>query len=315
MRFLTTLTGRKKTEQFVAYLVSQNISAHVEQNAAAADTWDLWIRDEDRLPVAKNLLVEYEANPNDKRFADAMGQAETVLQERQAKRVKAAKQIKTGRDAFQRDLVGGRIPPITLTLILISLFVSLATNFTHVTDANSYGFKMLSQLYFVNPIDYQAHMDPAASLKKLQLWRLITPIFIHVDPLHILFNGFMMVSLGRLTERLEGSVVYAIIVAVIAIFSNALQGLLPEDMMGNPIFGGLSGVAYGLFGYIWVKTTLNPQLGIELAPGVIMIMLAWLLLTMSGITGINTANLCHLGGLIGGGCLAFVMTSFDMARR
>jgi GlpG protein len=315
MRFLTTLAGRKKTERFVAYLISQNISTHVEQNAASSESWDLWIREEDRMGVAKNSLAEYEANPDDQRFANAVTQAESVLQERQAKKAKAAKQIKTGRETFQRDLIGGTIPPITLTLILISVFVSLVTQFTHVTDVNSYGHKLLDQLYFVNPMDYRVNLDPAASLKKFQLWRLVTPIFIHVDALHILFNGFMMASLGRLTERLEGPATYAMIVFIIAIFSNALQGLLPQEMMGNPIFGGLSGVAYGLFGYIWVRTTLNPQLGIELAPGLILIMLAWLILTMTGAIAINTANLCHLGGLVCGGALAYFMTQFNTARR
>ncbi len=316
MRFLATLDGQQKTERFVAYLVSKDVSTHLEPNSKSPDAWDLWVRDEDRLAVAKSLLSEYEANPDDAKYSQAVGEAKAILSDQQKKKVRTAKQIRSRSEVFQQDLVGGRVPPITLTLLIIAIVVSLITKFGTATDENSYGFKLLNQLYFVEPAEYlHGSNDPAYNLKKLELWRVLTPIFIHLHPFHILFNGFILVSLGRLTERIEGTVRFALIVFLIAVISNLLQGLLPEQMMGNPVFGGLSGVTYGLFGYIWVKTTLNPSLGIALAPGVVVIMMAWLVLTIAGVINSNTANMAHLGGLLSGAGIAYLLTRYQALNR
>ena len=34
----------------------------------------------------------------------------------------------------------------------------------------------------------------------------------------------------------------------------------------NPMFGGMSGVLYGLFGYLWMKSRYEPALGLSLNP-------------------------------------------------
>ncbi len=308
MRFLATLQGQARTERLVAYLASRDVSTHLEPNNQSPEAWDIWIRDEDQLVEAKSVLKEYEANPNDARYEDAVAKATIKLQEERDRNRRAAKRVKTRSEVFEKRLMSGRIPPLTLTLLLTAIAVSLLTNFGRVRDVNSLGYSIQKQLMFVNPDEYlrSDQQDPAASIKKFEIWRVITPIFIHLSEFHILFNGFMLVSLGRIIERLEGTLKFAILVLLMAVVSNMMQGLLPANMMGNPIFGGLSGVTYGLFGYLWIKTTLNPQIGIALAPGVVAIMIGWLVITISGLTGMNVANMAHLAGLATGAGLAYI---------
>ena len=69
-------------------------------------------------------------------------------------------------------------------------------------------------------------------------------------------NMFMLYSFGRLVERWIGTPMFALLVLVLAIIPNLFQGLAPEWMHGNPIFGGISGVLYGLLGFVWIRT--NP---------------------------------------------------------
>jgi GlpG protein len=124
-----------------------------------------------------------------------------------------------------------------------------------------------------------------------QPWRLVTPIFIHFGVLHLLFNMFMVSDLGNQVEARRGSWRMLALVLAIAIPSNVAQYLY-----SNPLFGGLSGVAYGLFGYIWMKSRFDPGSGFYLHQRDVTIMLLWFVLCMVGVIG-HVANVVHGVGL------------------
>ncbi len=311
MRLLTTLTGQEKAEAFVAYLLTQQISTHVEPSAAPGE-WDIWIRDEDRLREARQELTDYLLYPNDPKYSDAIRDAQRILKERRQQQAERQKQIKSGRNVFQST--SNRVPPITLTLLILATLVSLITNFMKPGPENSFGTTMLEQLRFVSRSDYMASVlssgnadgvgDPAASLKKGEFWRAITPIFAHGFPFHLIFNAIALLQLGRIVEPMEGSFRYLCLVLVSAIFSNMLQGLVPESFYGYPFFGGLSGVVYAVFGFLWIKTTLRPDVGIMLSPTTVAIMLGWMVLGFLWKDS-HMANLAHLGGLLAGGAFGW----------
>src|SRR5262249_52050570 len=64
-------------------------------------------------------------------------------------------------------------------------------------------------------------------------------------------------------------------------------------------FGGLSGVLYGLFGYAWMKTRFEPQLGIVLPPQTVVLLLGWFVLCLAGVIP-NIGNAAHAAGLVVG---------------
>ena len=127
-----------------------------------------------------------------------------------------------------------------------------------------------------------------------QIWRLITPILMHGSILHILFNMFWLRDLGTLLETKHGSRGFVLLVLATGIGSNLLQ-----YAVAGPNFLGMSGVVYGLLGYIWVQGRLNPAFGFELNSQTVMIMAGWLVLGFTGLLG-PIANWAHLGGLIMG---------------
>jgi GlpG protein len=79
-----------------------------------------------------------------------------------------------------------------------------------------------------------------------------------------------------------------------------------QFLVDGPYFGGLSGVVYGLVGYVWWLGWLMPEKGLTLSKSIIGFMLFWLLLGYTTILPFNIANTAHLLGLISGCCLAYI---------
>lgn len=81
-----------------------------------------------------------------------------------------------------------------------------------------------------------------------QVWRLITPIFLHYDLFHLFFNMIWLVVIGKQIEERLGPTRYIIFIILTAIFSNTLQYL-----MGGPNFLGFSGVLCAMLAFIWMR--------------------------------------------------------------
>jgi len=138
-----------------------------------------------------------------------------------------------------------------------------------------------------------------------QYWRLISPIFLHFSLFHILFNSLWLWEFGRRLEGFLGGSRFLGLVLFTGIASNSAQYF----WQGPSLFGGMSGVLYGLLGYLWIRNRLQPNPQIALPSGVIIFMLVWLVVAASGLVdmfiGGSVANAAHLGGLLAGILAAF----------
>ncbi|MBX3420227.1 MAG: rhomboid family intramembrane serine protease [Pirellulaceae bacterium] len=301
MRCLGEIDGRKPAEQFVAYLVTQGISTHIDTSSQGGERWEIWVRDEDQLETSRELLRDFQSNPHDPKFHHALREAGQILADRAKQRAIVSKNVRRPTYSVS-PLTDRRVPPLTLTVVILCCVVSLASNFGRPGTSNEIGQSINKQLRFVSPLDYlNSNGAPDASLRKGQVWRAVTPIFLHLSTWHLVFNVFGMIVFGRISERWLGTPKYALFILIAAIASNLLQGLSPEWMRGNPNFGGVSGVVYGLFGYIWIRSTLNPDLGIMIPFPVLVLLLLPLVIGLSGlIPNWQFADLAHLGGLVVG---------------
>ena len=146
-----------------------------------------------------------------------------------------------------------------------------------------------------------------------QWWRLLTPMLLHFGWLHLAMNSLWYWELGRRIETRQGRVALLGLTLLFGLAANIAQYLYA----GPSLFGGLSGVLYGLLGHCWLYQLLAPNPVYRLPPGVLVMMLAWLLICMTGIFELlefaAIANAAHLGGLLIG-CLTGALGG-ALARR
>jgi len=101
-------------------------------------------------------------------------------------------------------------------------------------------------------------------------------------------------SLGGQIENKKGGKFFLTLVLIIAVVSNLIQFIFEGFS-----FGGMSGVVYGLFGYVFIKSKLDPGDGFGIDQANELIMLGFFVVCWLGWLG-NIANWAHTGGLIVG---------------
>jgi len=138
-----------------------------------------------------------------------------------------------------------------------------------------------------------------ADVKAGQVWRLFTPMFLHFGMPHILFNIYWLWLLGSVLEIRYGSWRFLLLVLSVALVSNLAQALIEGSS-----FGGMSGVNYGLFGFMLIHGRYHPAPSFTLDKQTVFIMLAWLVVCFTGALG-SVANWAHLFGFLTGAGAGF----------
>lgn len=181
--------------------------------------------------------------------------------------------------------------PVTIGFVFFSILGALLVHFDP-------GFEWVRYLTFYDFDRVGAHI--IFSLPHSEYWRLITPIFLHFGLMHIAFNMSLLWFAGRQIELLQGSVRMLGISMVIGLGSNILQAMYSEVA----VFGGMSGVVYGLLGYGWIWNLLRPEKSLHIPNVIFYFSLAMMVLGFAGFIGLlgagKVANVAHLGGLIMG---------------
>ena len=144
-----------------------------------------------------------------------------------------------------------------------------------------------------------------------QWWRLITPMFLHFSFAHLAFNCLWIYVLGEKIERVDGKLIFTLIIILTGVFSNLLQYFWTS----SSLFGGLSGVIYGMLGYCLVMEMESNYDKYGLPPGLYLFMIAWLILGFLGILDLfgfgSVANFAHLGGMLSGLMFAMIYKTFN----
>ena len=140
-----------------------------------------------------------------------------------------------------------------------------------------------------------------------ELWRAITPIFLHFGLMHLAFNMVLLWVFGRQLELREGRLTLLLLMLAFAVIPN-----LGQYLAAGINFGGMSGVVYAVLGYCWLLNRLSPQPVYAFPPALMGLMVAWLLIGFSDLLtwfGFPAmANVAHLGGLLVGLASAWLMS-------
>jgi membrane associated rhomboid family serine protease len=141
---------------------------------------------------------------------------------------------------------------------------------------------------------------PARDLQKGQVWRAVTPIFLHFGIMHIVFNMMWLWDFGRVLETRFRSLRFLALVLFTAVLSNTAQAFISGSN-----FGGMSGVNYGLFGFLLARSKLHPDPGFVINRQTAAMLLIWLVVCFTGLLG-PVANTAHVVGFASGGLVGII---------
>ena len=193
-------------------------------------------------------------------------------------------------------------------LILIAIAISILSNFGSVVaiiEPLTFTKISISNQGLISFISAQQTF-----FSENEWWRLITPMFLHFSFAHLAFNCLWIYVLGEKIERIDGKFIFLLLIIFSGIFSNLLQ----YTWTSSSLFGGLSGVIYGMLGYCLIMEMESNYDRYGLPPGLYLFMVVWLILGFVGILDLfgfgSVANFAHLGGMLSGLMFAMIYKSF-----
>lgn len=291
MRRVGELQSEQRARSFHDALLSRGIENTAEKEDGGAIS--IWVHEDDQMAEAARLFALFQSSPGAPEFREASAKASTIrAQLVKSERSRRSTVIDEARIGYERHFMGGGF--VTILLVVITIAV---TGYTGFFGPGGGGDRAALARFHISQMPFIHGMPGGISfflpeVREGEVWRLITPIFLHGDIMHIVFNMMWLVQFGRFIEsRLGGAKLLAFVLAI-GIGSN-----LAEYLWSTPNFGGMSGVNYGLFGYLWMKGKFGRDPGWELNPQVVQLMLMWMVICYTGLLG-PVANAAHTGGLI-----------------
>ena len=153
-------------------------------------------------------------------------------------------------------------------------------------------------------------------------WRFVTPIFIHIGPIHLLVNMYGLWMIGPYVERLYGSAKFVVLWVVTGIAGLVASYFsLQPNMQGGALTrfffravdgpaAGASGALFGLIGVLFVfgikfRRELPEGFKRAFGTGLLPIILINLFVGYLGRNFID--NAAHIGGLVSGAVFALVI--------
>jgi GlpG protein len=282
MRHITTFASAEHARRFQDYLIARGIKCSVEDGQGG---FALWVYDEDRVSEARQEVESFLQHPDAPQYLEARQEATAVLKKEASRRKAARGRIIDVQERWRAPVAANC--PTTVAILLLCVFTFVEMHL--LKDSRG-----LSQwLFFSTDGTWSA-------VRAGEWWRLWTPMLMHGGVLHILFNLLWWWDFALPIEARKGSWTFLAMVLTISLVANVL-----EFSFGGQWFLGMSGVNFGLFGYLWVKGKLDPEDGLGVSAAVAQMQVIWFLVCWFGMVG-RIANWCHTGGLIMGVLLALM---------
>jgi GlpG protein len=142
-------------------------------------------------------------------------------------------------------------------------------------------------------LQFEPSISARHSISGGEWWRLLTTALLHGGPLHILFDGMWMWSLGKAVESTRGPGRYLLLFAGSAVFASAAQ-----VYVGHAGGIGLSGVIYALAAFLWMRRRVDGVAATVMNPSTSRILGVWWVLCW--VLPLNIGNWAHTGGIAWG---------------
>ncbi|MFC1731023.1 rhomboid family intramembrane serine protease [candidate division KSB1 bacterium] len=302
MRQLDTFENEDTAQTLSDILYAKEIKNRLD--AEDDGTWILWIYDEEQMDEARIIMREFLNKPDNKDYKKYIDKAKKIKDTEEKEERDYRKRVEASRVKWL-NIATDRFGPVTKVMIIISVAVFLISSF----GMNKYPIQGLFISKYIVPGRSFLNLHGLPEIMSGEIWRLVTPIFIHFGFMHIVFNMLWLRSLGSQVENIHSSRYYIFLVIVIAAVSNFSQYTVT-----GPNFGGMSGVVYGLLGYIWFRGRYDPASGLELNPTIVKFMIVWFIICLTGIIG-NVANVAHGTGLASGMTWGYISGNYAVMKR
>ena len=277
MRELISLTDEAQANRLGAFLAVEAIQTSAEEENGE---WVIWVHDDDDREKAATIAEEFLENPDDPKYEQAERKVRNVLKEAdrlQRERNKHTIRLRRRWDRSWWHCYPATYIMVAVSVLVALLCTNLrepkmgTLGPVLCNDADSV---LLSKLFIQPPVSslmlsgesvLKFHRPPPLStespsavlttlwyktlfthdaiwrtVKSGEVWRFVTPAFIHFGFLHILFNMMWLYNLGMTVEFIRGTGRFVLLCVVIAVTSNVAQ-----LFWSGPAFGGMSGVVCG----------------------------------------------------------------------
>ena len=179
--------------------------------------------------------------------------------------------------------------PVTSSLLLLTTGVFLS-----MLLVRGFDYESVQTVYdFGGVLGAEIQVDPSQS------WRLLAAIFVHIGLQHFVLNMVTLYFLGRIAEDLFGSKAFLALYLLSGLMGNLFVLVFSPEVVA----AGASTALFGIFGAIaslrFIARSPYIQYLSQSYTSLILINILF-----SFMPGISLAG--HLGGLVGGGILAFV---------
>lgn len=329
MRRLTSLETQEKAEHFSQFLLAKGCECTIEQSEQG---FDIWIVNEDMYDIAKAELDLF--------LQDPTAQAPTMEKEGGQPgfvvKMKPLLHMRRRLPLLTNTLIALCIALFFLNWTSITttsekydgltpIYTALLFDYTEAmqkadTILNQYtGELTKEEIAKAAQVEregtwnglwalyHKAPTAPEPQYEKIgqgEVYRVVTPIFLHGGILHILFNMLWLYLLGPMVETRTGITRYLLLTLIIACVSNVAQYIA-----SGPLFLGYSGVICGLAGFIWARQMKAPWEGYPLGKSTVLFLFVFVvaigimqivLLGYPQLLPMQIANTAHVAGGITG---------------
>ncbi len=291
MRMLHLFDDPRSAELLSDALYADGVETSVRETREGQHA--LWVHDEAQMDAAKAMLARFEASPTDPIFDERQRAARAHRRAEEARERKSRHRVEKMRDQLARTEA---TPYVTYGIMAFSVGLYFL-----VEARPEIGRAMLPQ--GVGYTVTEAILNGLAT----KPWTFVSPVFVHGGLLHLIFNVLWVRDLGGVMERAHSS--WRMLGATLLF---GVAGVITELYWSQAPAVGLSGVVYGLLGYLYFRGRYDPSFPYRLSQQTMLWMMAWFAICF--FPGFRVANGAHTAGLVLGSLWGY-LASGDLRRR
>ena len=149
--------------------------------------------------------------------------------------------------------------------------------------------------------DMGAKYNP--NIRNGEWWRLFAPIFLHANFLHLAFNSYALYVLGPVVERRYGAV-HFLAIYFVAGFAGSVLSFGLNDNLSIGASGAILGVLGAQVAYFYRQRNILNGMGRAMLQNALINVV---IIFGMGLLIANVDNFAHLGGLVAGAALGYVL--------